>query len=225
MSGPHVAEMPAADVPVVAHPQSWRLLLTLGVAGGLAGLLIVLVFNWTRPRIEAYKSQQIRAAIEEVLHAPQRTDTLYLDHGGIATKLSPSADPSKVERIYKGYAADGGVIGYAIGASEAGFADQIVLLFGYEPREKQLLGIKILDSKETPGLGDKIQKPPFYAQFAGRLAPLLGVKGKAPPGDKRAIEMITGATISSRAVIREINNAVQRWQPLLDRYQRTGGTN
>ena len=30
--------------------------------------------------------------------------------------------------------------------------------------------------------------------------------------------MITGATISSRAVIRIINNAIARWQPLMDAY-------
>lgn len=206
-----------------AHPQSWRLLATLGVAGALAGLLIVVVFNLTQPRIEAYNSKQTKAAIEEVLHAPQRTDTLFLYNGALSDKPIAGADAAKVERIYRGYAADGVVIGYAIPASEAGFADQIVLLFGYEPREKKLLGLKILDSRETPGLGDKILQPGFYAQFAGRLAPLLGVKGKAPAGDQRSIEMITGATISSRAVIREINHAIERWQPLLDKYQRGGG--
>jgi FMN-binding domain. len=46
------------------------------------------------------------------------------------------------------------------------------------------------------------------------------VKGKVPPGDNSAVEMITGATISSRTVIREINKAVERWQPFLDKYQR-----
>lgn len=206
-----------------AHPQSWKLLATLGLAGALAGLLIVIVYNLTLPSIKAYKSQQIKAAIEEVLHAPQRTDTLFFYKGALSEKQIAGADPERVERIYKGYGADGTVIGYAIPASEAGFADQIVLLFGYEPREKKLLGLKILDSRETPGLGDKILAPGFYGQFAGRLAPLLGVKGKAPAGDKRSVEMITGATISSRAVIREINHAVERWQPLLDKYQRGGG--
>lgn len=212
-----------AETVAPPHPQSWRLLATLGLAGALAGLLIVVVFNWTQPRIEAYNSKQTKAAIEEVLHAPQRTDTLFYYSGVLSEKQFAGADPAKVERIYKGYGANGAVIGYAIPASEAGFADQIVLLFGYEPRDKKLLGIKILDSKETPGLGDKILEPKFYSQFAGKLAPLLGVKGKAPAGDQRSIEMITGATISSRAVIREINHAIERWQPLLDKYQRGGG--
>jgi electron transport complex, RnfABCDGE type, G subunit len=205
--------------PLPAQPQSWRLLLTLTVAGAAAGLLIVLFFNWTKPRIDAYKSRQIKAAIEEVLHAPQRTDTLYLERGTLLDKPSAASEPGKVERIYKGFSADGHVIGYAFGASEAGFQDQIVLLVGYDSREKQLLGIKILDSKETPGLGDKIQQPSFFAQFARRLTPLLGVKGAAPANDKHAIAMITGATISSRAVIREINNGLKKWQPVIDRYE------
>jgi len=38
--------------------------------------------------------------------------------------------------------------------------------------------------------------------------------GKTP----NDIEMITGATISSRAVIQIINQAIARWQPLMDAY-------
>lgn len=210
----------AESVPVQPHPQSWRLLLTLGGAGALAGLLIVLSYDWTKPRIDAHKAVLLRSAIEEVLHSPQRTDTIYLDQGALTDKPTAAADRSKLERIYKGYAADGSVLGYAISTSEAGFVDQIGLIIGYDPAQKQVLGLKILSSKETPGLGDKIERPTFTAQFASRIAPLVGVKGKVPSGDKSAIEMITGATISSRTVIREINNAVQRWQPLLEKYQR-----
>lgn len=210
----------AENVPAQPHPQSWRLLLTLGGGGALAGLLIVLAYDWTRPRIDAHNAQLLRSAIEEVLHSPQHTDTIYLDRGALTDKPAVETDRSKLERIYKGYAADGRVVGYAISTSEAGFADQIGLIFGYDPAEKQVLGLKIVASKETPGLGDKIERPSFIAQFARRIAPLVGVKGKVPPGDNSAVEMITGATISSRTVIREINKAVERWQPFLDKYQR-----
>ncbi len=205
------------EVPAEQKPQSWRLLVTLGGAGALAGLLIFLAYDWTRPRIEEYRSQLLRSAIEEVLHAPKRTDTLYLERGALTATPSPAVDRAKLERIYKGYSSDGRVLGYAISTSEAGFADQIGLIFGYDPAQRKFLGVKILSSKETPGLGDKIEKPAFVDQFAGRLAPLVGVKSKALAGDANAVVMITGATISSRTVIREMNNAVQRWQPLLDK--------
>jgi Na+-translocating ferredoxin:NAD+ oxidoreductase RnfG subunit len=40
-----------------------------------------------------------------------------------------------------------------------------------------------------------------------------------PPG---TIVMITGATISSRAVLKAINTTLARWQPLLEQYERGG---
>jgi Na+-translocating ferredoxin:NAD+ oxidoreductase RnfG subunit len=54
--------------------------------------------------------------------------------------------------------------------------------------------------------------------------PLKGVKSAADKGsDKSAIVMITGATISSRTVIREINNAVARWKPLIADFESREG--
>ena len=208
----------APEVPSIHKPQSWKLLLTLGGSGALAGLLIVLAFDATRPRIEEYKAQMLRLAVEEVLHAPKRTDTLYLERSALTKSPAATADRATMERVYKGYASDGSVLGYALTASEPGFADQVGIIFGYDPAKKRILGLKVLSSKETPGLGDKIEKPGFTGQFANRIAPLLGVKGKAPAGDASAVEMITGATISSRTVIREMNHAIERWQPLLDKY-------
>ncbi len=212
--------MSAGSLPVVDTPQvpSWRLLATLGGAGALAGLLIVLVYGWTRPRIEAHRAAVLRDAIEEVLHAPARADTLFVLNGALVADPGNAAR-EKLDRVYRGYDDAGRPTGYAIVASEPGFQDQVELIFGYNPATHEILGMKILESKETPGLGDRIERPAFGAQFAGRTAPVTGVKGSAPPDDRSAVVMITGATISSRTVIREINNAVAHWQPLIEAYQ------
>jgi electron transport complex protein RnfG len=124
--------------------------------------------------------------------------------------------------VYLGYDSAGAPTGYAIVASEPGFQDQITLIFGYDPVGREVLGMKVLESRETPGLGDKIERPAFTAQFAGRVAPLTGVKGAPPAGDASAVVMVTGATISSRAVVEEINAAVSRWQPLIESYRAVG---
>jgi hypothetical protein len=55
-------------------------------------------------------------------------------------------------------------------------------------------------------------------QFNGVLAPLVGVKPRQSSGDPHEIDMITGATISSRVVIRIINNQIERLGPLMDAY-------
>ena len=214
--------MSATQAPVLERPQSpsWRLIATLGTAGALAGLFIVLSYQWTLPSIERHRATALRVAIEEVLGQPARADTLYFHGGALVAALPGGADAKKTERVYRGFDADGRPTGYAISASEPGFADQIGLLFGYDPRTRTVLGMKVLATKETPGLGDKIEKPGFTTQFVGRIAPLIGLKAAPEPADRSGVAMVTGATISSRTVIKAINNAAERWQPVLERYER-----
>ena len=81
---------------------SWQLLLTLTVAGALAGLAVVLLYDWTRPRVEAHKAGVLREAIAEVLHSPRRADTLWLT-GGKLSGNPPSGENAKTaERVYLG---------------------------------------------------------------------------------------------------------------------------
>lgn len=206
---------PPADVPAS------RLLLTLAAAGAVAGFLIVVVYGWASPIIERNKARALQAAIQEVLQHPARYDTLYRVGSGLALALPPGTDPKSAERVYLGYDAAGRPVGYAIAAGEPGFQDVIELIFGYDPASGKLLGMKVLESKETPGLGDKIEKDStFVRQFRAAVTPLVGVKpDRHTPGDAHQVDMITGATISSRAVIRIINHAVERWAPLLAAYQ------
>jgi electron transport complex protein RnfG len=188
--------------------------MTLGFAGAIAGLAIVLVFQWTAPTIEAYKAEQLRIAISEVLQQPERFDTLYVVDGA----LTPSGDPTIHETVYLGYRNDRPV-GFAIATGEPGFQDVIRLIFGYDHERDVLLGMKVLESKETPGLGDKIEKDSaFVNQFDGVQSPLVGIKARDNSGDPHEVDMITGATISSRTIIKAINNALERLGPLLDQY-------
>ncbi len=220
MTTPHVHGAPAAAAPEPGVP-SWRLIATLGIAGAIAGGLIVVAYRATLPRIEAYQAAQVESAIREVLKSPARWDTRYLVESKL-TKQAPTGPGAKsVERVFLGFDDGGKAVGAAITAGEPGFADIISLIFGLEPGTGTLLGMKVLGHKETPGLGDKIEQPPFTGQFAGAVTPLKGVKTKG--ADKSEVQTVTGATISSRTIIRIINNATARWQPLLQAYLQ-GGT-
>jgi Na+-translocating ferredoxin:NAD+ oxidoreductase subunit G len=213
---------PANPLPMPAQVPSWRLLATLGVAGAFAGLALAVVHSATAPRIEAHRAAALQAAIEEVLHSPARFDTLYLVGGELVQSLPAGARAQEVERVFRGYSEGGSVSGYAITASEAGFADQIGLIFGYDPSTRAVLGMKVLSSKETPGLGDKIEKDSsFVQQFRGAVTPMIGVKDHASRMEKNQVATITGATISARTVIKTINNAVARWEPYLNATTRT----
>jgi Na+-translocating ferredoxin:NAD+ oxidoreductase subunit G len=90
-------------------------------------------------------------------------------------------------------------------------------MFGFDPEASRVLGMRILESKETPGLGDKIFKDEaFVAQFQVAQVPMKPIKPGSGTGDPREVDTITGATISARTVIEIINNRVERMRPLLD---------
>ncbi len=211
--------------PAAAQVPAWRLFGTLAVAGAAAGLLIVLAFGWAQPRIRAHQAEVLRAAIEEVLGAPDHYQTLYVAGGALVPDLPAGADSVTAERVYLGFDAQDRPVGFAVPGAEPGFQDVISLIFGYDPVKDQLTGMKVLDSKETPGLGDRITSDTtFLAGFRGVVPLLVGVKRGAGSGDAHQLDMITGATISSRAVIAIINHRLEKLQPLLQAYVRQKGT-
>jgi electron transport complex protein RnfG len=212
--------VPSAADQATHRVSARTLLTTLGGAGALAGALLVFAFQATQPTILANKARELADAIGEVLQDPARWDTLYVVDGALRREVPAGTDARGLERVYLGYDATGRRIGFAVESGAAGFQDRIGLIFGYDAATGRLLGMKVLASTETPGLGDKIYKDTaFVAQFHGVAAPLRGVKRGAGRGDSTEVDMITGATISSRAVIRAINDALTRLRPLLDAYR------
>ncbi len=195
--------------PSPEHASSFKMISSLGLAGAMAGLLIVAVFNVTREPIEAYKAEVLRLAVSEVLKDPARYETLYVTSNGVVEASAVTGSDADAQKIYVGFDADGRVTGVAAKAAAAGFQDVITLIYGFDPASGKLLGMKVLENKETPGLGDKIEKDlAFVAQFEQATPPLKAVKrGSGAAGE---IDAITGATISSRAVVRIINASLGR---------------
>ena len=207
------------QVPLEKPVSTFRLVATLGVAGMLAGLLLVLVNQHTKPIIDAYKAEQLRKAVYEVTPGTDRYDTYYLVDDALTMTLPEGVKESDYKRVYVSYDADNQLHGVAMSRGESGFQDVIMVIFGWSPATGKLMGMKVLDSKETPGLGDKIFKDlPWVGQFfAGPETPLVPIKpgtGKGLPGE---IDTITGATISTKKVIEIINNGLEEWKPYLDR--------
>ncbi len=206
--------------PVEVSASTARLVATLTVAGAAAGLFIVLVFQWANPRIEEYRAMVLAEAVGEVLGGPDRYETVFLD-GGQFTR-APQSDTVDLERVYVGYDEVGTPVGVAIQGGEPGFQDIIDVIFGYDPSTGDVLGMKVLESKETPGLGDKILKDStFIREFIGVATPLLGVKRGRERDLAEEVVMITGATISSRTVIDIINHRVEALGPAISDFWST----
>ena len=90
----------------------------------------------------------------------------------------------------------------AEGTCRDGYGGDIVLMVGFKKDKKTVISYKVLAASETPGLGMKLKTPEFADQFKGKDGTALKVKK-----DGGAIEAITSATITSRAVCKAIADA------------------
>ncbi len=214
--GTPVTPLPGTPPPV----KSAKLIVTLTAFAAIAAALIVTAFQTTKPRIDRHKAEVIQAAAKEVLGEPAHVRSVFIYQGKLVDALPAGVDSAGLDRVYLGTDESGKMKGFAITWGEPGFSDVIDLIFGYEPATGRVVGMKVLAEKETPGLGDKIWKDSAFVNgFAGALAPIQGVKRGSAHTSKNQVDMITGATISSRAVINIINHRLEKIGPLLKGYR------
>lgn len=111
---------------------------------------------------------------------------------------------------YKALDESGNLIGYAISSASRGYGGDVKVMTGINAEDGSVIAINVYDnSGETPGLGVNTSGEKFTSQFAG-LSSGTGVTvdkdaGKNP--DSLAVDSVTGATISSRAVVDAVNQA------------------
>ncbi|MGQ9472623.1 MAG: FMN-binding protein, partial [Candidatus Caldatribacteriaceae bacterium] len=95
---------------------------------------------------------------------------------------------------------DGVSQGYVFRISSMGYGGAMILLLGVD-REEKLTGIQVLEHQETPGLGSNVVEDSFRNQFVGKSI-------QDPFEVKKDIVAITGATISTNAVVRACRGAI-----------------
>lgn len=200
-----------SDVAVEAEPSALKLVGTLGFAGLLAGLCLVLAFEGTQPTIQKNRREALQRAVFEVVPGASRMQKLVQKGGAVVA--ADGSEGQDVAAVFAAYDNKGAFLGYAIPAQGAGFQDTISLIYGYDPRRQLVVGMKVLESKETPGLGDKIFKDPkFVAEFKELAVQPSIVLIKGGGGTKpNEVDGISGATISSKAVVRILNTADTEW--------------
>ena len=115
---------------------------------------------------------------------------------------------------YKALDESGNLIGYAISSASRGYGGDVKVMTGINAEDGSVIAINVYDnSGETPGLGVNTSGEKFTYQFAG-LSSGTGVTvdkdaGKNP--DSVAVDSVTGATISSRAVTNAVNQAFEAY--------------
>ncbi|MDH3650873.1 MAG: FMN-binding protein [Saprospiraceae bacterium] len=208
----------------VKSGSSQKMLKAMVGIGVVCALLIVLTFEGTLPRITKNKAEALEKAIFNVLPGMARKQTYQLGRNNKFMEIHGEAE--KEQLVYAGYDENDRLVGIAVAASGMGFADVLRVLYGYDPYKQRIVGFYVLESKETPGLGDKIEKDPdFLANFDGLDVSLVDdhslLKNQVIPvkhGTKEnpwEVDGITGATISSRAIGNIIGASTEWLVPLM----------
>jgi len=211
-----------------AHSPSWPLYRALVGVGVVCGLLIVSAFVLTFPAIARNEAAALQRAVLQVLPGAVAKTSFALGADGRFRPAQAGDAPQQL--VHAGYSADGALVGVAIEGQGMGYQDVIRILYGYSPQRQAIVGMRVLASKETPGLGDKIEKDPAFVANFTALDVSLGADGQslAQPiaavkqGTKTApfqIDGITGATISSVAIAAILRQSSAQWVPLIHRQQ------
>ena len=165
--------------------------ITFGASAALGA-----VYELTKEPIAAARLAKKNAAISEVIPSfdnipsievykkPVDGDTLYFYPG----KMGDLVVGTAVETFTK-----------------KGFSGQIKIMVGFLP-DGTINGVSVLEHKETPGLGDKMdkKKSDWSLQFEGKDPATFRIMVKKDGGD---IDAITASTISSRAFCDAVTRA------------------
>jgi electron transport complex protein RnfG len=203
---------------------AWEMYRSIVGIGAFCALLIVSVYQGTAARIADNKARFLNNAIAGVLPAVRSTVEVSLDANGA---LVAAAEPANLP-AFLGYGEDGELVGAVITAQAMGYADNVTVLYSYSFDLKAIVGFMVLETKETPGLGDKVETEPHFLANFEALDARLNEDGTAlanaivtvKQGEKTEpwqVDGITGATITSEAIGVILNQGSGYWLPALER--------
>lgn len=174
----------------------------------VAGVCLSFVHELTEPTIEAAEAEERTASYREVF--PEAADFISPEE---ALSGATSIDGVTIGEALFAVDSDGNIIGCVISSTSAnGYVGNVTLSVGVD-LENTVTGMKVTSMSESPGFGSHCQDEDFQAQFKGVSGEVTYVSGgKTQPNE---IDMISGATFTTRAVTEAVNGALESARSLL----------
>jgi electron transport complex protein RnfG len=199
----------SAQPPAIPEVSSAALVRTLGIVAAVCGLLIVIAYESTLPAVTANRKAALDRAVFKVVPGAARVRELRLG--------AP---------VYAGYDESGLLRGIAIEGAARGYADMVRVLYGYDAGCQCIVGFAVLQTRETPGIGDKISHDREFLKNFEALDARLNAAGTAlahpivavrhgAKSEAWQVDTISGATVTSRAAARAVNDSAQQVLPRL----------
>ncbi|MGI6038275.1 MAG: RnfABCDGE type electron transport complex subunit G [Limnochordia bacterium] len=173
----------------------------------MAGAVLPFAYNAANIKIAENRDAAMRDTIMAVLPGAVRVETIVSESPTVVEEddITLAEEPPTQQRIplYRGLDGAGNEVGLAFIAEKPGYGGRIRVMVGIDPAAMKVHRIEILEQKETPGLGSRIADAEFKNQFTGKSLNDPFVVG-------RDIQGISGATVSSEAVVDAVRETSQR---------------
>jgi electron transport complex protein RnfG len=180
--------------------------LLVGAAGAGAVYLLSATNDFTKDRIAANERARLIESLNSVLSPELRGHDLSTVRLSVMDATLGAGGPIDVF-----IALESGRPAAAVFASVAphGYNAAIRLLIGISP-EGNVTGVRAVSHRETAGLGDAIEvaKSPWILQFDGANLAAPPLELWAVDKDEGAFDSLTGATVTSRAVVQSVRDTL-----------------
>jgi len=185
-----------------------RPVLVLAGLGLAAALLLAGLDQLTRERIGDERRQRALEAVSAMLAGVEYDNQLLDDTARMTVPGRP--EPVTVYRARRGGEPAAVVMDVT---TPEGYSGDIRLLIAADP-EGKVLGVRVLEHRETPGLGDKIErgKSDWIEQFDGKTLEDPPTDKWAPDRRGGAFDTMTSATITSAAIVEAVKRALQAFE-------------
>jgi electron transport complex protein RnfG len=211
-------------LPLSTATSSKAMIGALGVAATICGLIIVTAYEGTLDAVARNKQIATERAVFKVIPGAKTIREFVATTGGIQP-AGPNEAGNGV-KFYAAYDQSGALKGVAAEGSAKGYADEVRVLYAYDPKRQIITGIGVVSMHETPGIGDKILTDPDFQKNFEALDVHLTDDMKAVAnaikvvkhGTKQhpwEIDAISGSTVTSKAVGKGIRDSTEKLLPLL----------
>ena len=171
--------------------------------GTVSGILLVVVNAFTLPLINQNEELKLKSSVLDVLEIAYHKDEII---NIFAKQVSVS---QRGASMFYASLNDASVAFAFYGPGLWGPISGIISL---EKDLKTIRRLKILYQEETPGLGGRIAEESYLEQFKNKeVFPKLIFRPEGKAQAKNEVDAITGATGSSRAFEKLINENVQKY--------------
>ncbi|MGB9595854.1 MAG: FMN-binding protein [Candidatus Poribacteria bacterium] len=185
-----------------------KILIFCLIMGTVSGALIVGINAWTSARIAKYEEIKLKSSVLDVLEIPYTEGNIidvFKDNVDLIEKGKRTIYKSKDNAI-------------AFEFKGSGVWGEIYGIISLNPDLYTIRNIKIIHQEETPGLGSRIADSEYLKYFKNKtIYPELVFMPVGKAKEDNEVDIITGATYSSKALERILNKAITDVAVLLDK--------